>query len=234
MNSINTDSNKDNSDTNLPDHPPSIRLQGGKDTQNRADQSKQKTSKPDKSTTIFEKIMIFANICLVILTVVLAIANWNISKDSREQLKIAKQEMTIANTPYFSVMYSKYFLQNDTFAFHACYKNVGKTPALNFRGKTQIFINIRNDIIDTIPDRESQSACIIAPEDSSGADNFIVFNAIQKEEIRFNKINIAVYITMQWEDVFSHKYLESIRESYNTVTKRFIIDNNGNEYKQLH
>lgn len=170
MDSINTDSNKDNSGTNLTDHPPPISLQGAKDNQNNTNNTEQKTAKPDNSTTVFEKIMIVANICLVILTAVLAYANWKVSQDSGDQIKatfqlakatqdmalatkksiiiadssvsIEHQNMVIGNTAYFTIRLniSPRPVAGQRFFAHVNYINVGKTPALNVR-KLMIFNN---------------------------------------------------------------------------------------------
>ena len=57
---------------------------------------------PKEGVKAFDTIITCLNFLLFVATAFLAWANWSLSEDSRNQVKISEKNMTVANNPYFS------------------------------------------------------------------------------------------------------------------------------------
>jgi hypothetical protein len=176
----------------------------------------------------FEKIMIWANICIVILTCILAWANWNLAKDSKRQVEIAEKNMIVSNAPYFSIKGNTTPKLTTKYGVSFKLINVGKTPAINVRNIIICSIKTTDsaDTMTTIKDSGDISCGIITPEGFSGIT--VISDVISGK--RFFFLNI-VY---QYDDIFGHRYWGTECEKYDITYQRFVIHKNGNRFKQLY
>jgi hypothetical protein len=191
-----------------------------------------------KRVSVFDHIVICINILLLILTGILAWANWNLARDSRKQVEFSEKNMVVANDPYFSVQpsFGAPSINNPVCDIYIKFKNVGKTPALNF--KFVIVTQMRPaDSIDTMTTigGNFQNINILTPEDTLSLHRNITYTTDAIRDFYKGERLWVIDIVYQYEDIFKHCYWFTERLTAGADRENvFKVSNNSNKYKQLY
>jgi hypothetical protein len=158
---------------------------------------------------------------------------------AKKSLETTKQGIFAANVPYITVNITKYDVVPEVgkvLRAVAQYKNVGKTPAINFR---QILIlNIekkdRYNPLKPIPKKISTSKILLAPGDDISQDIYASHALTEKDVSLINAgiLQIVVRCVVNYNDIFNQQYMVTHREVYDTQYKCLMYDEKENEYKQ--
>jgi hypothetical protein len=157
-------------------------------------------------------------------------------------LDVSKQGMAAENAPYFVVKLGGNGPPKvgKNIKISATFKNVGKTPAIDFQTYTRVYlmpkIEINPLIIDAgILDTAIQwlnNTSVIVPSDdiTEITGKSTVVNEDVLSRINYGGLVLVVRIIVKYSDIFSRKHFLVYRRNYDPNTKTFVIDENENKY----
>ena len=151
---------------------------------------------------------------------------------------ISRQGIIISNAPYltYSISVNGRLMANKILSVDITWKNVGKTPAINFQPLTVIAIEKYGEQISDLTPHENSADGTngnLYPNDATqlNIQSKISFNDEIISAINTGSLICVIKSIVQYKDLFGRKYVVSYRDVYDPQTNFFTTDCRGNKYQ---